>query len=61
MKVYIQSKSGNYNVEIYDIPCGNLCSAMGYLRDQSGGFYSENRGEILFIPFEEIEYIKEVE
>lgn len=62
MKVYIQSKSGDYNVE-FESSSETLDAVMENIR-KLGGYYAEairrNYKEI-FVPFEEIEFIAKVE
>jgi hypothetical protein len=57
MKIYIQSKSGNYNT-VYD--SGSIITLKGVLKflRASGGFESDCRDKEVFVPFEEIEYIR---
>ncbi len=59
MKIYIQSKSGNYNLvtDIGDIRNSDLRYALGYLREL-GGYHAKYHGEPIFVPFEEIEYVR---
>lgn len=63
MKVYIQSKSGDYNTESEFYSFTKLSSVMDHLR-KVGGYSTElirrNYKEI-FVPFEEIEFIAKVE
>lgn len=58
MKVYIQSKTGDYNTIItYD---GSLQNCMKNLR-RVGGYacISDRRGVTKIVPFEEIQHIEE--
>lgn len=57
MKVYIQSKSGNFNA-IYDAQgIGTLTGVLRSLRE-CGSYASEHRDDEVRVPFEEIEYIR---
>lgn len=66
MKVYVQSKTGNYNASV-DVLCPeNTKATEDFLKAVLRGFRADGgytitsrSGEILMIPFEEIEYIKE--
>jgi hypothetical protein len=58
-KIYIQSKSGNFNTEFNTIE-EPLCDILGDLR-QRGGYYAEYRKNMVYVPFEEIQYISEAE
>ena len=59
MKVYVQSKSGNFNT-IYDAEgIGTLAGVLKSLRGQ-GGYTAEHRDNEVRVPFEEIEYIRAV-
>ena len=57
MKVYIETKTGNYNV-IGDFPgIGTLQGVLKAIRIE-GGFYSKNRqNNVIYVPFEEVEYV----
>jgi hypothetical protein len=57
MKVYIQSKSGNYNTTNEIFKAASLEAALMILRNRGG--YLCRFEEAIFVPFEEIEYIKE--
>jgi hypothetical protein len=61
MRIYIQSKSGNYNVNA-TVDADDLQEALSVLRADSG-YYVVRRlqGEEaeIFVPFSEIEYIVE--
>lgn len=58
MKVYIQSKSGNFNStqDVYGVD--SLLAALRMLRS-GRGYYCTKKNRILCVPYEEIEYIQE--
>ena len=58
MKVYIQSKSGDYNETANIDFIKDLKSALVYFRAQ-GGYYTTCREERVYVPFEEIQYVSE--
>lgn len=59
MKVYIQSKSGDYNT-VYDAQgIGTLAGVLKSLRGQ-GSYTAEYRDDEVRVPFEEIEFIRAV-
>lgn len=55
MKIYIQSKSGDYNAEL-EIAEFTLELALARLRKR-GGYTAEYREESVFVPFEEIQSV----
>ncbi len=58
MKIFIQTKSGNFNTTHDAVGFGNLEDILKNLRKR-GGFESEDRRESrIFVPFEEIEFIR---
>jgi hypothetical protein len=62
VKVYIQSKSGNYNVVIDNLAFSSLLNALKYLRASGGYTASSGSGKIeWFVPFEQIEAIREAQ
>jgi len=63
MRVYIQSRTGNYNTvnPVGGSKVKTLEQALSYLR-AAGGYYvteEDDTEEVKFVPFEEIEYINE--
>jgi hypothetical protein len=57
MKIYIQSRSGDFN-STQDIEgIGTLQGAFKYLRN-TGSYVSEYRDKEVRVPFEEIEFIR---
>lgn len=60
MKIYIQSKSGDFNATFENSKILNLFRALEHLR-KNGGYFAEFRHKKLFVPFEEIQYIAEAE
>jgi len=57
MKIYIQSKSGDFN-STQVVMDEHLEAALQTLRTR-GGYYAKRREQPMFVPFEEIEYIRE--
>lgn len=59
MKIYIQSKSGDYNTAYEAEGIGTLAGAMSHLR-YKGSFTAEyhRTGKEIQVPFEEIEFIR---
>jgi len=58
MKIKIQSKTGDLNSTYTSAGDYSLQTIMVSLR-RMGGYYGEKRGNKIFVPFEEIEYIIE--
>jgi hypothetical protein len=65
VKIYIQSKSGNYNHVVdlgehfaKDLQQTKLHAAFVYLRG-AGGYQGRYRTNDIWVPFEEIEFIRE--
>lgn len=60
MKISIQSKSGDLNTELEfgEVADNDLKNALVYLRS-TGGYHAFYRGELVFVPFEEIQFIQE--
>lgn len=56
MRIYIQSKSGDFNHVLEMTPTG-LIYALGTLK-RDGGYQTEHRGDKIMVPFEEIQYIR---
>jgi hypothetical protein len=59
MKIYIQSRSGDYNREEYHTGATTLAIALERLR-KMGGYTTEYRDKAVFVPFEEIRHIQKV-
>lgn len=57
MRVYIQSKSGNFNVVEEVSGVGTLRGALDHFR-YVGGYKAEHRDKEVFVPFEQIEFIR---
>lgn len=55
MKIYIQSKSGNFN-DYTSSESLELCWAI--IRNM-GGYYTRYQGKAIFVPLHEVEYIRE--
>jgi hypothetical protein len=64
MKVFIQSKSGNFNTVWSYVGGQHKKTSLGELmRDlrADGGYYSSTvRYPLVFVPFEEIEYVRKI-
>jgi hypothetical protein len=58
MDVYIQSKSGDFNSSV-GLPVNSLASALVFLRTL-GSYAAEFKGSLFEVPFEEIQYIREL-
>lgn len=57
MKAYIQTKSGSYNTHADFQGIGTLAGVLKAIR-REGGFYSTGRqDEIIYVPFEEVEFV----
>lgn len=56
MKIFIQSKSGNFNsvISVFE----SLESCFNYLKE-AGAYGSTYRGKVVLVPFDEIEFIRE--
>lgn len=60
MNIYIQSKSGDFNSSMGDSACKSLLQVMKRLRED-GSYIVIHRGKQVEVPFEEIQFIKELE
>lgn len=60
MRIYIQSKTGDYNTVIEHIGFRDLQSAARYWRVK-GGYTTKRKDIQWFVPFEQIEAIREAE
>jgi hypothetical protein len=64
MKIYIQSKSGDFNTVFTFTSLADkaesLHMALSWLRS-AGGYQTEHRGHNVLVPFEQIEYIRKAE
>ena len=58
MNYYIQSKSGDLNASIKTELKQPLKRVLGKLRED-GGYPAKFQKEVVFVPFEEIQYIRE--
>ena len=60
MRIYVQSKTGNYNTEFNCAKeLGKLYYVLTWMR-QTGSYIMNYRGREICVPFEEVEYIAEV-
>lgn len=60
MKIYIQSKTGDYNTEVHVHNANTMAEACRLLRAQGGYYQGEKDEKELFVPFEQIEYIQQI-
>lgn len=60
VKIRIQSKSGDLNVDRVELLVGSLGEALAHLR-KVGAYEAEYRGDKVIVPFEEIRYIEPAE
>lgn len=62
MKIYIQSKSGNNNSDSLNVKAKTLPEALKELRREGGYFADGIDGRLIrYVPFEEVEFIREAE
>jgi hypothetical protein len=60
MNVYIQSKSGDFNSSMGDNSKKSVIEIMRFLRE-CGSYAAMFRGRVIEVPFEEIQFIRELQ